>query len=278
MLAIIIAYGLWTFIASILTCYPVAYFWDKSIKGGHCLNLLAYWFSNAGMNIATDLALYIMPIPVLNSLQLPRRQKYGLMLVFAVGLFVVITSILRLHSLYVVSVATDITWDNVGAATWSSIELNIGIICACLPTLRPLLIRVFPRLIDSTRGIISGTARPGTMPSKQSINQRNMRTFGTTSASSALKSHVNVEGGPWPFKELGTRGSREGMWMEMEGVRVTGGGASGGGTLVGLEEEQQEGGIKVTKTLQQEVESRVMSPSETSSDKELVWSRSERKV
>lgn len=27
-------------------------------------------------------------------------------------------SILRLHSLYVISVSTDPTWDNVGAATW----------------------------------------------------------------------------------------------------------------------------------------------------------------
>jgi hypothetical protein len=85
MLGVIIVYGLWTFLAGILTCVPVAYFWDKSLNG-HCLNLLAYWFSNAAVNIVTDLALYIMPLPVLNSLQLPRRLKWGLMLVFAVGL------------------------------------------------------------------------------------------------------------------------------------------------------------------------------------------------
>ncbi|KAL4745170.1 hypothetical protein BDW72DRAFT_198908 [Aspergillus terricola var. indicus] len=30
-------------------------------------------------------------------------------------------------------------YDNVGAATWSAVECNVGIICACLPTLRPLI-------------------------------------------------------------------------------------------------------------------------------------------
>jgi hypothetical protein len=60
-----------------------------------------------------------------------------------------ITSILRLHSVYKVSKSKDVTWDNVGAATWSSIELNVGIICACLVTLKPVLGAVFPRLVYS---------------------------------------------------------------------------------------------------------------------------------
>jgi hypothetical protein len=34
---------------------------------------------------------------------------------------------------------TDSTWDNVPTSYWSVIELNTGILCACLPTLRPLL-------------------------------------------------------------------------------------------------------------------------------------------
>jgi hypothetical protein len=62
-----------------------------------------------------------------------------------------ITSILRLHSLYVVSRSTDITWDNVGAATWSSAELNVGIVCACLPSLRPIIGLLWPRFIRSTQ-------------------------------------------------------------------------------------------------------------------------------
>lgn len=29
------------------------------------------------------------------------------------------------------------------------VEINVGIICACLPVLRPLVLRVFPRLLGS---------------------------------------------------------------------------------------------------------------------------------
>jgi hypothetical protein len=57
-----------------------------------------------------------------------------------------VTSILRLPSLYKISKSTDLTYDNIGIASWSSIELNTGIICACLVTLKPVLGLVFTRL------------------------------------------------------------------------------------------------------------------------------------
>lgn len=61
------------------------------------------------------------------------------------------TGILRLHSLYVASISTDLTYDNVFAATWSAAELNVGIICACMPAIRPAINRMFPRLLASTQ-------------------------------------------------------------------------------------------------------------------------------
>lgn len=39
--------------------------------------------------------------------------------------------------------------DNVGAASWSAIECNTGIICACLPTLKPLVARIFPNMVST---------------------------------------------------------------------------------------------------------------------------------
>lgn len=40
--------------------------------------------------------------------------------------------------------SSDPSWDNVGAAIWSVIELNCAIICASLPTLRPLVAKAVP--------------------------------------------------------------------------------------------------------------------------------------
>lgn len=62
---------------------------------------------------------------------------------------VCIVSILRLQSLVAISNSSDQTYDNPPAATWSSVETNVGIICACLPLLRPLLAKYFPRAFPS---------------------------------------------------------------------------------------------------------------------------------
>ncbi|RJE18659.1 integral membrane protein [Aspergillus sclerotialis] len=140
-------YSTWAFVSGYLNCVPVAKFWDHSIPG-HCLSFEALWFFNAGMNIATDVTLMILPMPLLSQLQLPRMQKLALMGVFAVGGFVVITSCLRLASLRTVAQnMDDASYSNVGASYWTAAECNVAIICACLPLLRPLLGRIFPNLM-----------------------------------------------------------------------------------------------------------------------------------
>ncbi|KAJ0325535.1 hypothetical protein COL5a_007344 [Colletotrichum fioriniae] len=40
--------------------------------------------------------------------------------------------------------SNDPPWENIGAAIWSAIELNTSIICASLPTIRPLLSKWLP--------------------------------------------------------------------------------------------------------------------------------------
>ena len=46
----------------------------------------------------------------------------------------------------------DSTWIQPATAYWSAIELNTGIICGCLPTLRPLISRFAPRIFGSLHG------------------------------------------------------------------------------------------------------------------------------
>jgi hypothetical protein len=129
-------------------CTPVSYFWNPSI-GGHCLSRLGVWFANASINIITDIVICLMPVPVLNRLSLPRKQKYALIAVFCLGLFVCLTSILRLKALYQISISTDVTWDNTPAAYWSSLECNCSVVAACLPTLRKSISRFFPSFFSS---------------------------------------------------------------------------------------------------------------------------------
>jgi hypothetical protein len=48
-------------------------------------NANKFYSTNAGINIITDFALIILPIPVIRSLNLGRRQKIALISIFAVG-------------------------------------------------------------------------------------------------------------------------------------------------------------------------------------------------
>jgi hypothetical protein len=145
----VIAFGVFSFVmVTIFQCVPVAGSWEKSLPSKCIDNSWFRWWW-AGFNTATDLWVFLLPMPLLARLQLDLARKIGVMIMFALGLFTCITSILRMHAL-VESVATvDPTWGSFDALLWSVIEADCGIICACLPFLKPLVKRLFPRLFSS---------------------------------------------------------------------------------------------------------------------------------
>ncbi|KAF7185647.1 Satratoxin biosynthesis SC1 cluster protein 4 [Pseudocercospora fuligena] len=177
LIAIIVGWTMWAFLSALFACWPIHSFWDGS--EGTCLNRLAVWFSNAAVNIATDLATAIIPLPVLKSLNIPKKQRYILMAVFGLGGVVCIISVLRLSALYAISVSSDVSWDNPLAAIWSSTEVNVGILCSCLPTLKGCVTRFFPHLFTSSNGSrrvtpvfeLSGPATRGKCQSHISANR-----------------------------------------------------------------------------------------------------------
>src|SRR5947209_5118912 len=75
LIGVIFVGGIAYILASCFACLPVPFFWDKTIQGGHCVNREALWFSFSGFNIITDFAIWVLPMPVLWKLQLPRKQK-----------------------------------------------------------------------------------------------------------------------------------------------------------------------------------------------------------
>ncbi|KAF2190628.1 hypothetical protein K469DRAFT_559523 [Zopfia rhizophila CBS 207.26] len=144
LLGLVAAYGIWTLFGSIFLCTPVPFFWDKSIQGGTCMNQFIVWYLNAGVNIVQDFVILILPMPLLRRLNIPKGQKRALMAIFALGGFVCLISIIRLQSLIAISNSKDPTFDNPPAATYSAVETNVSIVCACLPLLRPLLAHMLP--------------------------------------------------------------------------------------------------------------------------------------
>lgn len=83
-LAFISLYTFEAVIVSIFSCDPVDLFWHHS-KAGTCVNFKAVWFSNAAVNIFSDVLIISLPMPIIQGLNIPRKQKFALMGIFALG-------------------------------------------------------------------------------------------------------------------------------------------------------------------------------------------------
>lgn len=82
--AIILADSLGLLIAESLYCVPAAHFWDPSIPG-KCINRVIYLTLASTSLLATDLILYLMPLPVIWKLHMTARRKFQLTFVFILG-------------------------------------------------------------------------------------------------------------------------------------------------------------------------------------------------
>lgn len=87
---IIMLWAVSQLLVTVFTCSPVQKFWQTDLPGT-CVPNLPFWYLNAAGNIVSDLAIFIMPLPVLNRLQLRKKQKYFLMAIFSLGFLYVKT-------------------------------------------------------------------------------------------------------------------------------------------------------------------------------------------
>lgn len=85
LLGFVVVNGIWLFLSSVVTCVPLAAFWDSDTEG-RCMPRSAMWILNASINIATDIGIFILPMPMISTLILAMRQKLGLYKYFVFGL------------------------------------------------------------------------------------------------------------------------------------------------------------------------------------------------
>ena len=82
---IIVGYTIGIFLSLIFACNPIAKSWDPSITEGTCINSASLFIATAVANIATDIILFVLPIPMVIKLQIPLLQKIGLAFIFTIG-------------------------------------------------------------------------------------------------------------------------------------------------------------------------------------------------
>lgn len=101
-------------------------------------------------------------------------------------------SIFRLYACIVAGVShTDNqSWDYLAMSKWSTVEVNVGIWCACMPTLRILLMRLFGQ---SKRYISYGSNKSGQEISREDPNRPRTKSYplermpGASASANAVK-------------------------------------------------------------------------------------------
>lgn len=167
---------------AIFNCRPISAFWTTE---GTCLDFKQFAIGYAIVNIISDFAVWLMPIPRVWNIQLPRPQKIALSLIFALGLLYEYSffclkgtdncqclclantsfplsdcaaAMARLLLSMLVLGEYDSTWLYAKGYMWSIIEVSTGIVCTCLPTMRVLLKTAFGGAFAKIFDMSSGKA------------------------------------------------------------------------------------------------------------------------
>ncbi|KAH6875140.1 hypothetical protein BKA58DRAFT_453973, partial [Alternaria rosae] len=147
---LVVGYNIALVFPLIFACTPFRRNWDVTITEGSCIDRTPLYMATAVLNMATDILLLVLPVPMVVRLQMPRAQKLGLICIFGVGSLTCITSGVRLALLFPMLQTIDQTWAIVMPGIWILIEANLVIITGCLPAMRLFFRHVAPRLIGES--------------------------------------------------------------------------------------------------------------------------------
>ena len=166
-LFVVNAGGLALTLVTVFQCNPVsAAFYAIPPANATCTDILTIYLSSIPLNIMTDLAILFLPMPILTGMRLPRKQKIILLVTFSFGIFVTAVDVVRIHYLQSASamrlseissmdtttssrnsITTDSSFYLAFSFMWSAIECTVGIMCACVPGLKPLVARFLPSML-----------------------------------------------------------------------------------------------------------------------------------
>jgi len=118
--------------------------------------LIVYNCANVVTNLLTDLSVFILPIPVVVKLNMSTGSRIGLIVLFSMGFFICLTTALRMATLPLTLATKEPTYESAPTNLWSFIESAVGVICACLISLRKTIGSLWPSKWRSHKGTSSG--------------------------------------------------------------------------------------------------------------------------
>lgn len=209
---------------------PINGFWDPTIREASCLHIKELLILTGVLNSLTDFCVFLWPVKTLWSIRLPLLQRISLVVAFGIGCFVCLAGVVRAWYMEVYFQSDDPYWK--AAILWIivSLEGNLGIVCGCLPTLKPLARMLWPRLFASSSLVIDKLAPVATGPNgpsnaEEGRNSGNESHRGAVAAAGpgaklelgAMGASMGAKNEGWPFGNISQpgRGGSPGVFEEM---------------------------------------------------------------
>ena len=177
-----------TVLSGLLTtiCHsPFSSYWNLKAYYHDCYNEAPMLLSYSVITAVLDFFVWVLPLPALFNTSLPLSQRLALVTLFSFGLIVVIASCIRIYYVdYVLNRTYDVTWYGFTLWIWTAVEVQLGLICGCVPWLKSLF--KFWRTGEtvagtSGRGASSGQRVTGASKSSRTTGVR-MESLGKSSA------------------------------------------------------------------------------------------------
>jgi hypothetical protein len=163
--AVVVLNGIVLTFLNLFQCRPVAAaFNDENFDTAKCIDILSLFLCSAPVNVITDIAILVLPLPMVTAMRLDIRQRVALIATFLTGMFVTVIDVVRIAYLQealiqegiqmtnkpsggvgrITGSIPDFAWHASYSLMWSAIEVNVGLTCACALVIRPLLVRIVP--------------------------------------------------------------------------------------------------------------------------------------
>lgn len=118
---------------------PLSSYWNLARNESDCVPEAPALLSQAATTAVCDFIVWVLPLPALYRAKLPLAQRLALITLFSFGLIVVLAGCIRTYWIhYVVQETYDVTWYGFQLWMWTAVEVQLGIMCGCVPWLKSL--------------------------------------------------------------------------------------------------------------------------------------------
>ncbi|KAH4315179.1 hypothetical protein HBH64_193890 [Parastagonospora nodorum] len=152
------SFGFTCILFTLIRCLPIT---DIHIAPGgaeysrRCVNTVDFNYFNSCFMLANDIVLYAMPLVFTWKLHVSRPQRLAVNLLFLLGTLVLAASAARIYFVYKQAHRPDFTYRFAMAMLCAVIENHLAIIVACAPSIKVMLLHVFPGLEGRFEKLVS---------------------------------------------------------------------------------------------------------------------------